>query len=61
MKGDRTIRKELCGDQPALTLQELGNSLAALAIRLGINPAGVGYAAQRGEAIAHDNGFQLTR
>jgi hypothetical protein len=24
MKGDRTIRKGLCGDQPALTLQEIG-------------------------------------
>jgi hypothetical protein len=37
----------------------LGNSLAALANRLGIRPAGVGYAAQGGEAIAHENGYQL--
>jgi hypothetical protein len=40
-------------------VRELGNSLAALAIRLGMSPAGVGYAVQRGEAIAHKNGYQL--
>ena len=59
MKGDCTIRKGLCGDQPALMPRELGNSLAALANRLGISPAGVGYAAQRGEAIGHENGYRL--
>jgi len=37
----------------------LGNSQAALANRLGISSAGVGYAAQRGEAIAHEDGYQL--
>jgi len=61
MKGDRKIWKGLCGDQPALTLPGMGNSLTALAIRLGMSPAGVGYAAQRGEAIAHENGYQLTQ
>ena len=40
-------------------VRELGKSLAALAIRLGMSPAGVGYAVQRGEAIAHENGYQL--
>jgi len=40
-------------------VRELGNSLASLAIRLGMNPAGVGYAVQRGEAIGHKNGYQL--
>jgi len=39
--------------------REWGDSLAALANRLGISPAGVGYAVQRGEAIAHENGYQL--
>jgi len=33
-------------------VREMGNSLASLAIRLGMSPAGVGYAVQRGEAIA---------
>ncbi len=37
----------------------MGYSLASLAIRLGMSPAGVGYAIQRGEAIAHKNGYQL--
>jgi hypothetical protein len=32
--------------------REWRNSLAALANRLGISPAGVGYAVKRGEAIA---------
>ena len=40
-------------------VRELGNSLASLAIRLGMSPAGVGYAVQRGEALAHKNGYQL--
>ena len=39
--------------------RDLGNSLAVLASRPEMSPAGVGYAEQRGEAIAHDNGFQL--
>jgi hypothetical protein len=33
--------------------------VADLAIRLGMSPAGVGYAVQRGEAIAHEKGYQL--
>ena len=37
--------------------RELGNSLAN---RPEMSPAGVGYAVQRAEAIAHDNGFQLS-
>ena len=40
-------------------VRELGKSLAALANRLGMSPAGVGYAVQRGEAIAHENDYQL--
>ena len=40
-------------------VRELGNSLASLAIRIGMSPAGVGYAVQRGEAIAQENGYQL--
>jgi hypothetical protein len=40
-------------------VRELGNSLASLAIRQGMSPAGVGYAVQRGEAIAQENGYQL--
>jgi len=39
--------------------RERGSSLVALANRLGISSAGVGYAVQRGEAIAHENGYQL--
>ena len=39
--------------------REWGNSLAALANRLGISPALFGYAVQRGEAVAHENGYQL--
>jgi hypothetical protein len=31
----------------------------AMAIRLGMSPAGVGYAVQRGEAIAQEKGYQL--
>jgi REP element-mobilizing transposase RayT len=42
-------------------VRELGNSLASLAVRLGMSPAGVGYAVQGGEAIAQDNGYQLTQ
>jgi hypothetical protein len=37
----------------------MGNSLVSLALRLGMSPAGVGYAVQRGEGIAHENGYQL--
>jgi hypothetical protein len=33
-------------------VRELGNSLTSLAARLEMSPAGVGYAVQRGEAIA---------
>jgi len=40
-------------------VREMGDSLASLAIRLGMSPAGIGYAVQRGEAIAHENGYQL--
>jgi REP element-mobilizing transposase RayT len=43
------------------SVRELGNSLTALARRLGMSPAGVGYAAQRGEAIAQENNYQLTQ
>jgi REP element-mobilizing transposase RayT len=42
-------------------VRELGNSLASLAMRLEMSPAGVGYAVQRGEAIAHEKGYQLTQ
>jgi hypothetical protein len=40
-------------------VRELGNSLASLAVRLGMSPAGVGYAVQKGETIAQENGYQL--
>jgi putative transposase len=40
-------------------VRELGNSLASLAVRLGMSLAGVGYAVRRGEAIAEQNGYQL--
>jgi chromosomal replication initiation ATPase DnaA len=40
-------------------VREMGNSLSSVAIRLRMSPAGVGYAAQRGEAIALENGYQL--
>jgi hypothetical protein len=42
-------------------VRELGISLTAIARRLGMSPPGVGYAVQRGEAIVHDNGYQLTQ
>jgi hypothetical protein len=41
--------------------RELGNTLVSLAIRLRISPAGVVYAVQRREAIARENGYQLTK
>jgi hypothetical protein len=59
MKGGGTIRNGLCGDQPALPLQGMGKFPAALTTRLGLSPAGIGYAVRRGEAIAHENGYQL--
>lgn len=40
-------------------VRELGNSLASLAVRLGMSLAGVGYAVQRGETMAHENGYHL--
>jgi REP element-mobilizing transposase RayT len=40
-------------------VRELGNSLASLAVRLEMSPAGVGYAVQRGEAIAKEKGYEL--
>jgi putative transposase len=40
-------------------VRELGNSLASLAMRLEMSPAGVGYAVQRGENIAQENGYKL--
>jgi hypothetical protein len=40
-------------------VRELGNSLASLAIRLEMSPAGIGYAVQKGEAIALKNGYKL--
>jgi putative transposase len=40
-------------------VHELGNSLASLAVRLEMSPAGVGYAVQRGEAITRENRYQL--
>jgi len=40
-------------------VREMGNSFASLAIRLEMSPAGIGYAVQRGEAIAQENGYQL--
>jgi putative transposase len=38
---------------------ELGVTLTELARRLRLSPAGVGYAAQRGKAIARENGYRL--
>jgi hypothetical protein len=39
--------------------RELGLSLTGLARLLGLSPPGVGYAVQRGEAIARENGYRL--
>ena len=58
-EGDRSIRNGLCGDQSALPLPGMRKFLTALANRLGISPAGVSYAIQRGECIAPENGYQL--
>ncbi len=41
-------------------VRELGISLTDLARRLNMSPAGLGYAVQRGETVAYDNGYQLT-
>jgi hypothetical protein len=41
-------------------VKELGLSLTDLARRLNMSPPGLGYAVQRGETIAHDNGYQFT-
>jgi hypothetical protein len=40
-------------------VRELGSSLACLAPRMEMSPAGVGYAVQRGEAIAQEKGYEL--
>ena len=40
---------------------EMANSLASVAKRLRMSPAGVGYAVQGGEAFAQENGFQLVQ
>ena len=40
-------------------VRELGVSLTDLARRLGMSPAGVGYAVQRGEVMARERGCQL--
>ena len=40
-------------------VRELGVSLTDLARRLGMSPAGVGYAVQRGEVMARERGYQL--
>jgi transcription initiation factor TFIIIB Brf1 subunit/transcription initiation factor TFIIB len=40
-------------------VHELGVALTDLARRLGMSPAGVGYAVQRGTAIANENGYRL--
>ena len=40
-------------------VKELGMSLRELARRLEISPPVVGYSVERGEAIAHDNGYRL--
>ena len=42
------------------SVQELGISLTELAKHLGITVPGVGYAVERGQAIARDNHYQLT-
>ena len=42
-------------------VQELGTSVTGLASELGMSPAGVGYAAQRGEAIAQENNYQINQ
>ncbi|MGD0919327.1 MAG: transposase [Thermodesulfobacteriota bacterium] len=42
-------------------VRELGTSVTGLARQLGMSPAGVGYAAQRGEAIAQENNYQLNQ
>jgi hypothetical protein len=39
--------------------REWGKILAALANRLRMSPAGVGYVVQRGEGLAHENGYQI--
>jgi hypothetical protein len=39
-------------------VRELGSSLASLAVRLEMSPAGIGYAVQRGEAIAREKGYE---
>ena len=40
-------------------VRELGVSLTDLTRRLGMSPAGVGYAVQRGEVMACGRGYQL--
>jgi REP element-mobilizing transposase RayT len=40
-------------------VKELGVALTDLARRLRMGPAGVGYAVQRGAAIANENGYRL--
>ncbi len=40
-------------------VRELGMSLTDLARHLGISIPGIGYAVERGEAIARDNNYQL--
>ena len=42
-------------------VRELGTAVRSLAGQSGISPAWVGYAAQRGEAIAQENNYQLNQ
>jgi hypothetical protein len=45
-------------DDPVRALPQIAMP-HAMAIRLGMSPARVGYAVQRGEVIAQENGYQL--
>ncbi len=42
-------------------VSELGITLSELAIRLNMTPAGVGYAVQRGEAMARKGGYDILK
>jgi len=53
--GGGLIRSLLC----FWAVRELGMSLTDLARYLGISVPGVGYAVERGEAIARDSNYQL--
>jgi len=61
LKNRRQDRADARGLFCYWAVRELNVSLSELARRLKMSPAGVGYAAARGESIVRDNDYQLLK